>query len=84
MDATRTSVKITSAILNGFYDLFIDGKNRPVFFDIDKTYPELLIRDQHFETIKHELSGLMQKNIARNKSFQNLYVLDLKIILMMM
>lgn len=64
MDATRTSVKITSAILNGFYDLFIDGKNRPVFFDINKTYPELLILDQHFRTIKYELSELMQKNIT--------------------
>ena len=64
MDARRTSVKITSAIINSFYDMFINGKNRPAFFNIEKSYPDLLILDQNFYTIKSELSLLMQRNLS--------------------
>jgi len=63
MDAKKTSVKTISAIVNGFYDLFIDGKNRPSFFNISKTYPELLILDENYDTIKSELLALKKRNL---------------------
>ena len=63
MDAKRTSVKIISAMVNGFYDLFIDGKNRPSFFNIKKTYPKLLILDEHYDIIKSELLALKKRNL---------------------
>jgi len=63
MDAKRTTVKLTSAIINGFYDLFIDGKNRPAFFNISKTYPDLLKLDRHYDVIKNELQKLKKRNL---------------------
>jgi len=57
MDVKKISVKVTSAILNRFYDLFINGKNRPAFFNISKTYPDLLQLDHHYNEIKSELDG---------------------------
>ena len=63
MDLKKISVKVTSAILNRFYDLFINGKNRPAFFNISKTYPDLLQLDHHYNAIKSELEGLKKKNL---------------------
>ncbi|QNM98720.1 aspartyl/asparaginyl beta-hydroxylase domain-containing protein [Chitinimonas koreensis] len=42
-----------------FFDLFCGGKRRPVFFDIDRTCPELRTLDRHFEVIQRELDALL-------------------------
>ncbi|WAC71541.1 aspartyl/asparaginyl beta-hydroxylase domain-containing protein [Roseateles sp. SL47] len=42
-----------------FFDLFCGGRRRPVFFDIDKTCPELRRLDEHREDIRRELEGLL-------------------------
>ena len=43
-----------------FFDLFCGGKNRPVFFDIDETYPALRELDKNYETIRAELEALLK------------------------
>jgi len=63
MDAKRTTVKLISAIINGFYDLFIDGKNRPAFFNISKTFPDLLRLKKNYDVIKLELQLLKKRNL---------------------
>ena len=40
--------------LNKFYDLYIGGSRRPVFFDISTTRPELLDLDRNYHVIREE------------------------------
>lgn len=48
-----------SRVVNPFYDLFIGGRKRPVFFDIDEIYPSLRLLDRHWKAIREELDRLM-------------------------
>jgi aspartate beta-hydroxylase/beta-hydroxylase len=50
------------SLLNGFnwlFDFYTGGKRRPVFFDIEKTRPELLELDRSFPAIREELVGVL-------------------------
>ncbi|HLO77157.1 MAG TPA: aspartyl/asparaginyl beta-hydroxylase domain-containing protein [Magnetospirillum sp.] len=42
-----------------FFDLFCGGRNRPLFFDIDRTLPELRVLDRNYEVIRAELEALL-------------------------
>jgi aspartyl/asparaginyl beta-hydroxylase (cupin superfamily) len=53
-----------SRISNPIYDLFIGGSNREVFFDIDKTFPELRKLDAAFPEIQKELEQLLPQQDA--------------------
>ncbi len=49
-------------LLNGFnwlFDFYTGGRRRPVFFDIEKTRPELLELDRNFPAIREELVGIL-------------------------
>jgi aspartyl/asparaginyl beta-hydroxylase (cupin superfamily) len=48
-----------SRVANPFYDLFTGGRKRPVFFDIDETYPSLRRLDHAWEEIREELEQLL-------------------------
>ena len=48
-----------SRLGNPFYDLFIGGSRRPVFFDIDRTMPELRAIDAAYDEIREELERLL-------------------------
>lgn len=41
---------------------FVGGTQRPVFFDIAKDYPELLVIQEHYAIIKKELEALLNSN----------------------
>lgn len=45
--------------VNGIFDLYTGGRRRPVFFDIEKTYPSLLELDRNYPAIRDELLGLL-------------------------
>ena len=45
--------------LNRFFDLYTGGSQRPVFFDVEKTRPELLELDRNFPVIREELLALL-------------------------
>ncbi len=45
--------------VNRLFDLTTGGPNRPVFFDIDATRPELRAIDRAFPAIREELLGLL-------------------------
>jgi len=64
MNLKLGTVKALSSVVNRFYDLFIGGKHRPTFFNISNTFPELLILDSNFETIKFELKSLLKQNCS--------------------
>jgi len=46
-----------SKLGNPFYDLFTGGKNRPAFFDIDKTLPVLREIDAAYPDIREEFEA---------------------------
>jgi aspartyl/asparaginyl beta-hydroxylase (cupin superfamily) len=58
---------LTGKCLNAFFDRYTGGENRPVFFDIEKTCPELLEIDKNYETIRRELESILitKQNIPR-------------------
>jgi len=64
MNLKLATVKVLSSVVNKFYDLFIGGKDRPTFFDISSTFPELLILDSNFDTINLELRKLIKSNCS--------------------
>lgn len=45
--------------VNAFFDLNVGGSRRPVFFDIDRTYPELRRIDEKFPVIRDELLQIL-------------------------
>jgi len=45
--------------VNGFFDLHTGGQQRPVFFDIDETYPSLRKIDQKYPAIREEVMGIL-------------------------
>jgi aspartyl/asparaginyl beta-hydroxylase (cupin superfamily) len=47
--------------LNRFFDLYTGGSRRPVFFDIEKTRPELLELDRSYAAIREELMRLLSR-----------------------
>lgn len=53
--------------LNSYFYKYTGGPNRPVFFDIGRTCPELLEFDRHFEAIRYELISILpqQEKIPR-------------------
>jgi aspartyl/asparaginyl beta-hydroxylase (cupin superfamily) len=50
--------------LNKFYDLYIGGPRRPVFFEIDSTRPELLGLDRNYHVIREELLAILPEKRA--------------------
>jgi aspartate beta-hydroxylase/beta-hydroxylase len=51
-------------LLDGFnwlFDFHTGGSKRPVFFDIDQTYPSLRVLDRSYPAIREELQGLLQE-----------------------
>jgi aspartyl/asparaginyl beta-hydroxylase (cupin superfamily) len=46
-------------IANPFFDLFLGGRSRPVFFDIDRVLPELRRIDEAYADIRAELEQLL-------------------------
>jgi len=47
------------SLLNPFFDAFIGGKRRPIWFDIDQIKPELRQLERRFAAIRAELDRLM-------------------------
>jgi len=47
-------------VLNRYFFKYVDGNNRPVFFDIDKTYPQLNEVTRHYQIIKTEFDNAYQ------------------------
>ncbi len=47
--------------INWLFDFSTGGKCRPVFFDIDATYPQLRVLDRNFPTIRAELVDLLSE-----------------------
>ena len=45
--------------VNAFLDLHVGGRGRPVFFDIDHTFPQLRKLDQQYEAIREEMLCLL-------------------------
>jgi hypothetical protein len=45
--------------LNPMFYRAAGGENRPVFFNIEKTFPALLEIEKHFDVIKKELNGVL-------------------------
>ncbi|CDG81667.1 aspartyl/Asparaginyl beta-hydroxylase family protein [Janthinobacterium agaricidamnosum NBRC 102515 = DSM 9628] len=50
--------KIVS-VFNPLFNLFIGGDRRPIYFDIDQTFPALRIFEQHYAEIRAELDNLL-------------------------
>ena len=50
--------KIVS-IFNPIFHWFIGGDKRPLYFDIDKSYPALRLLEQNYDTIRAELDNLL-------------------------
>lgn len=44
--------------MNSFIGKYVGGDKRPVFLDLEKTYPKLLLIDQQFETVKKEFDHI--------------------------
>jgi aspartyl/asparaginyl beta-hydroxylase (cupin superfamily) len=47
--------------LNKFYDLHTGGSRRPVFFDVDRTRPELRALDRGFPEIRDEVMAVLPR-----------------------
>lgn len=58
---TKRNIKLytISGLGNPFYDLFIGGDRREVFFDIDKTLPELRQLDRAYPEIRAEFESVI-------------------------
>ena len=52
-------------IFNPYFDIYTGGKQRPVFFDIDETCPELRNFEHNIEAIQHELDAILPLKIPR-------------------
>ena len=51
-------------LINRLFDLYAGGRRRPVFFDIEKTCPELLKLDDNYAAIRKELLPLLPQKRA--------------------
>lgn len=60
--------------ISGFFDfflkLFIGGNKRPVFYDVEKDYPELLAIKANKDIIQDELQAILKRNIIIPKFHQ--------------
>jgi aspartyl/asparaginyl beta-hydroxylase (cupin superfamily) len=50
-----------SSFWNPFYDLFTGGRRRPVFFDIDRTFPSLRKVDAAYGDVRAECERLLEQ-----------------------
>jgi aspartyl/asparaginyl beta-hydroxylase (cupin superfamily) len=50
--------------INWLFDFHTGGRNRPVFFDVDRTRPELRALDRESPAIKQELAGLLAEKAS--------------------
>ncbi len=50
--------------VNSILDLNVGGRRRPVFFDIDETFPSLRVIDRHYPEIREELLRLLPEKDA--------------------
>ena len=64
----RSSRKVKKVIrrtllrcINGFIDLFTGGEERPVIFDIDRTFPQLRVFDRNYAVIRKELESILPR-----------------------
>jgi aspartyl/asparaginyl beta-hydroxylase (cupin superfamily) len=55
----RAGLYNLSGLANPFHDLFLGGRNRAVFFDIDRVLPELRRIDEAYADIRAELEQLL-------------------------
>ena len=51
------------AVLNRYFSRHVGGSRRPVFFNIEETYPALNHVTRHFSVIRDEFERLMQSNL---------------------
>ena len=48
-----------ASVFNPIFNWFIGGDRRPLYFDIDRTCPELRLLERHYDDIKAELERLL-------------------------
>lgn len=56
---TGLALFVVTKALNAFFDLWVGGRARPVFFDIDRTCPSLRVFDRHLDSIRAEFDALL-------------------------
>ena len=52
-------------LFNPYFDRYVGGERRPVFFDIDETMPCLRRFEEHLEIIQSELALILPEDIPR-------------------
>jgi aspartyl/asparaginyl beta-hydroxylase (cupin superfamily) len=55
---------IVLSLIDRTFDIYTGGKRRPVFFDIDRTRPELRALDRNYDAIRAELLALLDQKTA--------------------
>jgi aspartyl/asparaginyl beta-hydroxylase (cupin superfamily) len=60
MKKLKLDYHIFKGLINGYLSLYTGGKRRPVFFDIDHTYPELNEITRNCATIRAEFDRVLQ------------------------
>ncbi len=60
MDIAQFLLSLPMKAVNGYYSLFIGGKNRPIYFDLESEAPKLKAFSDNFDTIKSELEQVEQ------------------------
>jgi aspartate beta-hydroxylase/beta-hydroxylase len=51
-------------VVDQIFDLYTGGRRRPVFFDVDKTCPELNVLEENAPVIREELGALLLEKAA--------------------
>ena len=64
MKKWKLDYHIFKGMINSFLNLYTGGKNRPAFFDIPTTYPELTQLTQNVGTIQGELDRVLQSQAS--------------------
>ncbi|GAB5410697.1 MAG: aspartyl/asparaginyl beta-hydroxylase domain-containing protein [Balneolaceae bacterium] len=62
MNILKEIALLPTHALNGFFDRYTGGKNRPIYFPTKETRPELLVFEKNFETVKHEHQNVEKLN----------------------
>src|SRR5687768_1998154 len=60
MKKWKLDYHIPKSMVNAFLNCYTGGKQRPAFFDIPNTYPELTSLTTNFETIRGELDHVLK------------------------
>ncbi|MEQ9308283.1 MAG: aspartyl/asparaginyl beta-hydroxylase domain-containing protein [Balneolaceae bacterium] len=62
MNILKEITLLPSHALNGYFDLYTGGKDRPIYFPTKETKPELLAFEENFEVIKKEHQNVEKLN----------------------